>query len=446
MRKDRFYKGQIGWDEFISHPLLDGAMYWAEHSSHTFGRLVPVSTYYETHPEYYSLVDGKRIRKEGQLCMTNADVADITSQWAIDRLNQDPKARLVSISQGDWGGFCQCESCNTSRQQYEDIRGYSLNYSSALVPFVSKVAQKVSATHPDALVTTLAYQFTRIASTDMKIPDNMVVRYCPIEVCALHAMDDTAKCPWHQKNYEGTSFVNELKTWLKVSPNVWIWYYAHNRGGSLQPSPFLGTASRNIKMFQRMGVKGVQVQSIISPTRWYSPFEDLKSYIMAKLTWEPDYNVKQGVTEFCNAYYGPAAPIIDRYVWALHDDDIYADSTAAFLARLPGTHMLHGQITPIKTEYLHEFDAWFDAAEKKVADDPTLLHRVRVVRMTLQYSLMVHGKRDDPIREKAIAAFFPFAEKIGITDENYEEQHGLRDTATDKVVSLSEFKKIMKNR
>ena len=48
---------------------------WATwcHTSFTF---VPPQKYFDTHPEYYSLVNGER--KPRQLCFTNPDIVDIT--------------------------------------------------------------------------------------------------------------------------------------------------------------------------------------------------------------------------------------------------------------------------------------------------------------------------------------------------------------------------------
>ena len=46
---------------------------------HTFYRLLPVEKYLDTHPEYFSLVKGKRQggNDSGQLCLTNPDVQGI---------------------------------------------------------------------------------------------------------------------------------------------------------------------------------------------------------------------------------------------------------------------------------------------------------------------------------------------------------------------------------
>lgn len=43
---------------------------------HTFHRLVPPDVYFKDHPEYYSLVNGRRLR-DAQLCLSNPELIDL---------------------------------------------------------------------------------------------------------------------------------------------------------------------------------------------------------------------------------------------------------------------------------------------------------------------------------------------------------------------------------
>ena len=45
---------------------------------HTFNALVPPDQYFDTHPEYFSMVGGKRVKGYYQLCLTNPDVLKIS--------------------------------------------------------------------------------------------------------------------------------------------------------------------------------------------------------------------------------------------------------------------------------------------------------------------------------------------------------------------------------
>lgn len=377
MHLNSFVRHMRNWKEYFHHPLLDGSSYYAEHSSHTFPRLVSTG-HYDEHPEYFSLVDGQRVRKGGQLCMSNPDVAKIAAEWANSRLDQEPKAQLVSISPDDLGNFCECGNCARARDRYPETKQNGCGQAAVLVPLVNEIARRVEAKHPRAIVTTLAYQWTRLPAAELPVHDNVAIRYCPIEICALHAIDDP-QCPWNmqRKNDQGTRFIDELATWTKIAPRVWVWYYAYDRPGSLQPGFFLGTASDNFRLFERLGVKGVQAQGHADARGPWRPLQHLKSYIFAKLTWDPQYDVPRGVREFCRAYYGPAGDEIEAYAWALHDAETYEPTAKGYLKDQPGLHAGCGVTpTPIRRERLAAFDAAFDRAEGKVAGAPDRLRRV----------------------------------------------------------------------
>ena len=79
---------------------------------HTFEKMVPTSVYGKDHPEYFSLIDGKRVVLDGgrtQLCLTNPEVYDICVEAVRKALREHPEARIISISQNDWHIGCQCE-------------------------------------------------------------------------------------------------------------------------------------------------------------------------------------------------------------------------------------------------------------------------------------------------------------------------------------------------
>ena len=74
---------------------------------HSFNALVPPEKYFRGHPEYFSLIDGKRRAERSQLCLTNPDVLRVgvesVERWIADH----PEATIFSVSQNDWTGWCE---------------------------------------------------------------------------------------------------------------------------------------------------------------------------------------------------------------------------------------------------------------------------------------------------------------------------------------------------
>ena len=60
---------------------------------HTFYPLIPPEKYFDAHPEWYSLVKGKRTHDGAQLCLSNPELRDFMVKRVKERLREAPDAR-----------------------------------------------------------------------------------------------------------------------------------------------------------------------------------------------------------------------------------------------------------------------------------------------------------------------------------------------------------------
>ena len=141
---------------------------------HTFYPLLPPEKYFKDHPEWYSFREGKRQHKYSQLCLSNPEMRRELTQNVLKRLRSDPGAALISISQNDWYGRCECEKCKAIEEAEGSPAGL-------LLDCVNEVAREVEKEFPDVLVETLAYQYTRKPPKTVRPRKNVVVRLCSIE-------------------------------------------------------------------------------------------------------------------------------------------------------------------------------------------------------------------------------------------------------------------------
>src|SRR5206468_2932078 len=86
---------------------------------HTFYPLVPPEKYFSEHPEWYSLVKGKRTHDAAQLCLTNPQLRDFMVQRVKEWLREAPDASIISVTQNDCDGHCECANC----QALDDAEG-----------------------------------------------------------------------------------------------------------------------------------------------------------------------------------------------------------------------------------------------------------------------------------------------------------------------------------
>lgn len=333
---------------------------------HTFYPLVPPEQYFATHPEYFSEIKGKRTHDHAQLCLTNPDVVDIVTQRVLAQLKDAPPQTIVSVSQNDWHGQCHCAKCKA----IEDEEG---SPSGPLLRFVNQVAERVEKVRPDAAIDTLAYQYTRKPPRLVKPRPNVIVRLCSIECSFSHPLGGSE---------QNRKFAEDIEGWSKICRRLYIWDYVTDFAHYVQPHPNLRVLQPNIQFFVANGVKGIFEQgSYQSPG---GELQELRAWLLAKLLWNPRTNVNALMNDFLAGYYGPAAPFIRRYIDLMHDEvartkhelKCYSPVTAPFLSA--------ANIT--------KADALFASAEKAVAKDAALLHRVRVARLPVYYVMMQREK------------------------------------------------------
>ncbi|MBR5520161.1 MAG: DUF4838 domain-containing protein, partial [Clostridia bacterium] len=210
---------------------------------HTFESLCPPSVYFDEHPEYYSLYEGKRIPGSnepgaftGQLCLTNPDVLRIVTENVLAKLRANPNLRIVDVSQNDNARYCQCEACAAVDAEEGSTAG-------TMIRFVNAVAEAVEKEFPDVLVQTFAYQYTRKAPKITKARHNVIVRYCTIEACFRHPIAD----PNCEKN--AGAFYEELTEWQQKADHLSIWDYITNYRCYVAPFPNFLSLRENARFF-----------------------------------------------------------------------------------------------------------------------------------------------------------------------------------------------------
>jgi hypothetical protein len=356
---------------------------------HTFDELVPPEKYFASHPEYYSEIEGKRFGPEHtQLCLTNPDVLRIATDTIRRWIREAPEAVIFSVSQNDWDNYCQCATCQALAEKEGGQSG-------PLLHFVNAIADSIGAEYPDKVIDTLAYTYSRKPPKGVRPRPNVVVRLCSIECCFAHPLESD---PYNE------SFRKDIEEWSKISSRLWIWDYVINYSHSIMPFPNLYVLKPNINFFLRNGVTGIYEEA-----NYYSKggeFAELRSYLMAKTLWDPQYDTDKAIDEFLAGYYGAAAKPIREYINLIHKQ--VRDKSDLHVGIYSGPDV--GYLTP---EVIGRSVELFDQAERAVQDEPRLRHRVQVARLPLIYTqVALAGAKADP---RLVARFAQVAREEGVT-------------------------------
>jgi hypothetical protein len=327
--------------------------YWAVH---TFYPLMPPEEFFDKHPEYYSLIDGKRIHERAQLCLSNPDVLRIITERIRERMRKSPDFLIYDVSQNDWYNPCQCEKCQTIAQKYGGESGI-------LIWFVNQVAEAVEQEFPDKFIGTLAYQYTRHAPENISPRNNVVVRLCSIECCVAHDFECSAN----------QSFLTDLQNWSAIAPHLYIWDYVVNFNNYLLPLPNFATLQPKIKSFQQNNAIGIMEQAAYQSRG--GEFAELRAYLISKILWNPDCNTEEVVNDFIAGYYGRSGKYMRQYFDLLQS------------LVTPDNHFPYG-ISPqeeiFTPAFIDKAAALFAEAEK-VAENDEILHRVELSELAILY-------------------------------------------------------------
>ncbi len=271
-----------------------------EYFVHTFESLLP-NTYFEKHPEYFALIDGKR-RPQGhvngaEFCLTNPEARKIVLNKVLEELKKYHKYGLfdVSANDNDHGSFCECKNCQAIQKREGSASG-------PLLDLVNYIADEVAKVYPDVMITTLAYKETNLAPKNIRPRKNVLIRLA----------NDKALFPYPLYYVDDAKdFCENLQRWLDKGANIFIWEYAANFFAWPLPRPNLDIIDHDIDYYAKLGIYGLFIQS-----SHYGVGEnqgDLRGWVYSKKMWDPSRKMKDLIKDFNYGYFGKAGALMQSY-------------------------------------------------------------------------------------------------------------------------------------
>ncbi len=370
-----------------------GRMKWFNFH-HSFCDLVPESKYFDSHPEYFSEIDGVRA-KDSQLCLTNPDVLKIAEETLRTWIKNNPECTVFSVAQNDNPNRCTCKNCLAVEVDEESPAG-------PIVHFVNKLARAIKNDYPHVLLHTFAYMYSLPAPKKAVAEDNVIVRICSIDCRYDKPFEVLAK-----ENPCGNEavFVNALNDWKNHAKQLYVWDYAVNFENYLQPFIHFDTLAENVRFFKRIGIKGLLEQGNFAYGGGAS-CDDLKAYIISKLLWNPDVDIYDEMHRFCTAVYGEeSGKYIEEYV-ALMQKACSAASLSIY--QNPDAEY-------ITDELVEKADALFKNAIVAATSEES---RKRIEReyLAIRFLQLTRMELNVPHRAEQIEQFFKDAKSFGITE------------------------------
>ena len=358
---------------------------------HSFQEFLDPDIYFDEHPEYYALYQGKRVGKNAQPCLSNPEVFEVMAANIEKAMAEKPECDFWSISQNDNDAYCTCENCRRIDEEEESPMG-------SVLTFVNKMARRF----PDKTISTLAYWHTRKLPKTVRPEKNVHIMLCNIEANrGLPIETDDMSIESRE----------ELLAWEAVCPHISLWDYCIQFRNLVSPFPNLRVIPKNIRFFLNHNVKMLFSQS---NREYEGEFAALRGYLLAKCMWEPDIDADAVIREFCEGYYGPAATPILAYIEEVHDA----------MEAAGGALSIFGGPLDAKDSWMDEnhyvrYNALAEEALAAAAASNVYLHRVKTAVMPIWYAGIALGYGDRQTQLERIRNFASQARKVGL--ERVEE-------------------------
>lgn len=375
---------------------------------HTSFDLMPPNTYFAKHPEWFALINGKR-QTATQLCASDETMWPEMAKNALARVRENPSAGIISVSQMDGAGACECERCRkmVAEEGSEDA---------PWIRMANYVAAEINKEYPDFLVETLAYYYTRKPPKLARPSKNVLVRLCSIEANFAHSLSSEPN----------KTFGDDLRRWSEIAPNLFIWNYVTNFHAYLIPHPNLTSLGEDLRFFQDHNVVGVfQQGDAFNPK--VGDFLPLRTWVQAKLLWDPSLDQQKLQDEFLAGYYGAAGPHLGKYLELVNAPT--KDPKLVIGCGNTSTAFLSDDAIVQATDQ-------FDKAQAAVASQPEILKRVTRERLALDHVRLLRTKSDVSLKdyEKRARQWVADARELGVA--NASEMSGFDSYAPTVIYRL----------
>ncbi len=347
----------------IAHRELSGSGHM------TLCAAVP-SKLYDSHPEYFPLIDGKRVKcrcyqkqvKKGQKlpwvqrCVSNADVKKLVTDHILSIVQKNPSGTFGISCADVIKSWCQCENC----KKYGTING-KFSTSHLFHRFFREITSDILKKVPEAKLWIYIYSDYRDIPNDpsFRYDDRVAAIYYAHGRCIAHPVNDK-KCSINPPYYK------KYQQWSKVFSRVGLCDYYGNANTPYCPHEYNFAADMPVRIKHNDWGE----REHITAMRFF--YNNLFYLVKAKLWWAPGTDVEKYIETVFRRYYGKsAAPMLKfqnmkKVLW----------ENAPGHAWYPGPN--RGAYCLLLPENQKKMEEYLAEAEKLAGNDPLLLARIRM--------------------------------------------------------------------
>jgi len=369
---------------------------------HTQFQFVPPEKYFDSHPEYFALINGKRCYHakwhssdmQTHLCLTNEDVYEIVKAGMKSEIQKNHEALYWDFSIMDTPiKVCQCPECNRINTKYQ-------SNSATIIMFINHLANDLGKEFPNLMFSTLAYQDCINPPVGLEVEQNVVIK-----LCANPGSQGYSYSVGANKNSKQIKLL--LESWGNIAKNIVVWDYVVDFNHLLLPFPNYDVQKANMDFYVDNNVMGVFHQGSREKG---DEMADMRTYLLSRQMWDKDIDFEALMKKYIQLNYGEASPYIEEYLETMSESYI-THNKELNLYDNPSKH---------KHDYLSvsNIAKYLQLTEKAMAavqDDQMALEQVEKVRMCVLYAKCTESSLDIAGKKAAAEEMKIYTDKFGVT-------------------------------
>lgn len=369
---------------------------------HTQFQFVPPEKYFDSHPEYFALINGKRCYqakwhssdKQTHLCLTNEDVYEIVKSGMKSEIQKNPEALYWDFSIMDTPvKVCQCPECNRINTKYQ-------SNSATIIMFINRLAKDLGKEFPNLMFSTLAYQDCINPPVGLEVEQNVVIK-----LCANPGSQGYSYSVGANKNSKQIKLL--LESWGNIAKNIVVWDYVVDFNHLLLPFPNYDVQKANMDFYVDNNVMGVFHQGSREKG---DEMADMRTYLLSRQMWDKDIDFEALMKKYIQLNYGEASPYIEEYLETMSESYI-SHNKELNLYDNPSKH----KYDYLSASNIAKYMQLTEKAMAAVQDDQMALEQVEKVRMCVLYAKCTESSLDIAGKKAAAEEMKIYTDKFGVT-------------------------------
>lgn len=358
---------------------------------HSFKYFVPPGEFFESHPEYFALINGER-SPAAQLCTSNREVVALAAERISALFAAHPEIDTVGLWPNDGYGWCECEACRALEPQEPSLLWpQHPRRTDTYLRFVNDVAALVAQEHPDRFLSALAYVNYAEPPREVTLLPQVKLYFAPFQRCFRHALNEDEGCRRPNRQY-----AELLKQWRQAVPGpLLVFEYLMLIDLLSAPVTLFDALPEDLRHYREAGVEGYVLE--YRPEEW-APYGQ-HAHLIGRLSWDPELDVAAALREYYTDLYGPAAEQMEAFWWGLHERFMRLGGCVHHYDLAYTRRATHQLLRPA-LEHLGE------AVARAAEGEPEHIEAVKRAQVSAQLLLRLGAwQRDEPGAAEELRAF-----------------------------------------